>query len=408
VSVSEVNGAWQERRLRDAVTKLVDGSHNPPAKQDSGHPMLSARNVEQGNIVFDDFRFISDEAFVTEDARTRVAPGDVLLTIVGTIGRSAVVPQGIAPFALQRSVAVLSPVSDLDSRFLSYQLQSPRIQRHFEAHARGTAQKGVYLKTLGETPLVLPGLDEQLKIVAEIEKQFSRLDEAVANLQRVKANLRRYRSSVLVNALADGSKHWRWATYAEVGEITTGFTPPTGEAANFGGELPFFKPTDLDAGDNVRAAREYLSERGISKGRRLRAGSVLVTCIGATIGKTGLAAVECATNQQINAVSPRDGIADPRFVYWWTVSPVGQRQIRDNASATTLPIINKSKFSALAVPLPPLDEQLRIVAEVDRRLSIVQEVEAEVDANLKRAQALRQAVLGAAFRPSDCPLLLPA
>ena len=159
--------------------------------------MLSARNVEQGKIVFNDFRYISDEAFVTENARTRVAPGDVLLTIVGTIGRSAVVPQGIGPFALQRSVAVLSPVSDLDSRFLSYQLQSPRIQRHFEAHARGTAQKGVYLKTLGETPLVLPGLDEQLKIVAEIEKQFSRLDEAVANLQRVKANLRRYAAAFL-------------------------------------------------------------------------------------------------------------------------------------------------------------------------------------------------------------------
>jgi len=102
--------------------------------------------------------------------------------------------------------------------------------------------------------------------------------------------------------------------------------------------------TDLDAEDNVVDARENLSDLGLAKGRRVRAGSVLVTCIG-SIGKTGLAQVDCATNQQINAVSPYSEIADPRFVYWWTVSPDGQRQLIENASATTLPILNKSKFS---------------------------------------------------------------
>ena len=190
---------------------------------------------------------------------------------------------------------------------------------------------------------------------------------------------------------------WIWRTYAEIGEVTTGFTPSTTEAANFGGDIPFFKPTDLDAGDNVRQARENLSEQGLARGRRLAAGSVLVTCIGATIGKTGLAQVACATNQQINAVSPIAGLADSRFIFWWTVSPRGQRQIHSNASATTLPIINKSKFSALAVPLPPLAEQRRIVGEIDRRLSIVREIEAEVDANLRRASSLRSSVLSGVF-----------
>ena len=192
---------WEARRLRDVVSKLVDGSHNPPAKQEVGTPMLSARNIENGRIVFEDFRRIDKAAFAVEDARTRIAPGDVLLTIVGTIGRSAVVPDNMELFALQRSVAVLGPSADVLPKFLSYQLQSPRIQRHFDENARGTAQKGVYLKTLGETPLLMPGLGEQRRIVAEIEKQFSRLDEAVANLQRVKAKLVRYELAVLRGAL---------------------------------------------------------------------------------------------------------------------------------------------------------------------------------------------------------------
>jgi len=163
--------------------------------------MLSARNVNHGQVIFDEYRFISEESFETEHARTRVTPGDVLLTIVGTIGRSAVVPEGASPFALQRSVAVLSPKEDLLPKFLSYQLRSPLIQRHFETHARGTAQKGVYLKTLGETPVLVPPLDEQREIVAEIEKQFSRLDEAVANLKRVKVNLKRYKAAILKAAV---------------------------------------------------------------------------------------------------------------------------------------------------------------------------------------------------------------
>ncbi|MFZ5589080.1 MAG: restriction endonuclease subunit S [Pseudomonadota bacterium] len=190
---------------------------------------------------------------------------------------------------------------------------------------------------------------------------------------------------------------WVWTTYAQIGEVTTGFTPPTADAENFGGDIPFFKPTDLDAGDNVVMAREFLSEKGAAKGRLLPAGSVLVTCIGATIGKTGLARVGCATNQQINAVSPVQDLAESAFVYSWTVSPSGHKQILDNASATTLPILNKSKFEALPIPLPPLAEQKRIVAELDRRLSLACETEAQVDANLKRAERLHQSTLKTAF-----------
>ena len=113
MSTSLASNDAQCQRLRDVVTKLVDGSHNPPPKQDSGKPMLSARNIDHGLVNFDAYRFISNESFVLEHARTRIAAGDVLLTIVGTIGRAAVVPDKLAPFALQRSVAVLSPVSGL-------------------------------------------------------------------------------------------------------------------------------------------------------------------------------------------------------------------------------------------------------------------------------------------------------
>jgi len=129
----------------------------------------------------------------------------------------------------------------------------------------------------------------------------------------------------------------------------------------------------------------------------LPARSILVTCIGATIGKTGFSRTRCATNQQINALTVSSDYLSPEFVFWFFTSPLGQRQITENASATTLPILNKSRFEVLSIPIPPLAEQKRIVADVERRLSVVEEQEAVVSANIQRADRLRQSILQQAF-----------
>jgi len=143
VSTETVPNHWVQVRLRELVSKLVDGSHNPPMKQADGLPMLSAVNVFDNQIHFSSYRLIHPDDFAVEDCRTRIEAGDVLLTIVGAIGRAAVVPTNIRRFTLQRSVAVISPIL-IDSKFLMYQLESPRLASFFKVNARGTAQKGVY------------------------------------------------------------------------------------------------------------------------------------------------------------------------------------------------------------------------------------------------------------------------
>ena len=109
--------------------------------------MLSARNIADFAINFDDYRLISDADFELEHSRTQVASGDVLLTIVGTIGRTAVVPQKLQEFTLQRSVSVLK-ILGIDSHYMAYALSAPGTQQWLQNNAKGTAQKGIYLKTL--------------------------------------------------------------------------------------------------------------------------------------------------------------------------------------------------------------------------------------------------------------------
>ena len=169
-------------------------------------------------------------------------------------------------------------------------------------------------------------------------------------------------------------KGWVWTTLGEIGEIITGNTPSKDNKEYYGGNIPFFKPTDLEQGIDTKFSNDKLSQLGFESSRKLPANTVLVTCIGATIGKTGLISVEGSCNQQINAIVPAKSII-PYFLYYACVSEYMQNEIKSNASATTLPILNKGNFSKIAFPLPPLEEQKRIVSEIERWMLFVKVVE---------------------------------
>ena len=168
-------------------------------------------------------------------------------------------------------------------------------------------------------------------------------------------------------------KGWEWTTLGEIGEIITGNTPSKDNKEYYGGNIPFFKLTDLEQGIDTKFSNDKLSQLGFESSRKLPANTVLVTCIGATIGKTGLISVEGSCNQQINAIVPTKSII-PYFLYYACVSEYMQNEIKSNASATTLPILNKGNFSKIAFPLPPLEEQKRIVSEIERWMLFVKVV----------------------------------
>ncbi len=134
--------------------------------------------------------------------------------------------------------------------------------------------------------------------------------------------------------LPDG---WGWVRTEHIADIETGTTPSKKSPKNYGNNYPFYKPTDLNAGSNVRKSHDNLSEVGYLKARVVPINSILVTCIGATIGKTGIIRKEGAFNQQINAIIPFDNIV-PDYVYYQAICPFLQNQIVHKASSTTLPI----------------------------------------------------------------------
>ena len=189
---------------------------------------------------------------------------------------------------------------------------------------------------------------------------------------------------------------WQKCMLKDIGNIVTGATPNSKHPEYYGKAYPFYKPTDLNAGYFVETSNNMISEKGYEISRKLPAKSILVTCIGATIGKTGLIRCKGICNQQINAIIPYKQII-PEYVYFYIISNDIQYQIKKNASATTLPILNKSAFEKLKFLLPPLNEQRRIVEKIEEEFGKIDEGVGKLRFALEQIKQYRQAVLKSAF-----------
>ena len=159
-----------KKELIDLCDKITDGSHLPPKGiEKSEYLMLSSQNVYD-ELVLDDVRYLSKEDFEKENKRTDIQPNDVLLTIVGTIGRTHVVKHG-ENYVFQRSVGVIKPKQDvLNGTFLSAYLQTLEAQRQLESGGHGTSQKGIYLNDLKK--LKIPCVEYQRQLEFEMFKSM--------------------------------------------------------------------------------------------------------------------------------------------------------------------------------------------------------------------------------------------
>ena len=363
--------------------------------------------------------------------------------------------------------------SFLDNAYLKYFLN----QIEFAAYATrlNTGDRPrVDFSQLADCPFPFAPIAEQRRIVAEIEKQFTRLDASVTALKRAQANLKRYRASVLKAACAgrlvpteaelaraegrdyepaavllerilaerrvqwesrkkrrgkykepvapdtsDLPEGWTWASFVQVAEVQGGIQkqPKRAPADN---PFPFLRVANVLRGslDLGEVHRIELFPGELDK-LRLFSGDLLIVEGNGSLSQIGRMAIwkgeieDCVHQNHIIRARLCGGLIPQYFESYWN-SPIGTSEIAKVASSTSgLYTLSVRKVSNLFVPLPPLAEQSRIVAEVERRLSMVQQVEATVEANLTRVERLRQSILKLAFSgklvpqdPSDEPASL--
>ena len=185
-----------QKKLGEICKDIRDGSHNPPKGiAFSEFKMYSAKNIYDNELHLEtDFRYLSEANFNLENKRTNVRIGDVLLTIVASIGRSCVVKTH-EKITFQRSVAILTPnKNEIESLYLSYYLNS--IEKYLNNIAHGTTQKGVYLNQLKKIDIPVPSIIEQASIITQIEKlevEINKAKQIISSIsERKKAVIKKY------------------------------------------------------------------------------------------------------------------------------------------------------------------------------------------------------------------------
>ena len=156
----------------------------------------------------------------------------------------------------------------------------------------------------------------------------------------------------------------------DVGLIITGNTPKTSDNKNYdSNDICFIKPSDIDEDlTDIYSSEYYISEYARSKARIVPVSSVLVTCIG-LVGKVGINAIECAFNQQINAIVPDKQKCDYRYLAY--AIQYEKPKLQNIANAPVVPILNKSQFSDIEIPLPSLEEQRKIAVVLDKVCDLI-------------------------------------
>lgn len=151
--------------------------------------------------------------------------------------------------------------------------------------------------------------------------------------------------------------------FSGVAKVITGTTPSKTCPDYYGGNTPFVTPVELEGDDPITFAATTLSAAGSERAKLIPPDSVLVCCIG-SLGKVGYLGVEAATNQQINSLVFDSSRVVARYGYHYckTLKPL----LVHMAPLTTVPIVNKTRFESIKIPLPPLKEQKRIADILDK------------------------------------------
>ncbi len=163
---------------------------------------------------------------------------------------------------------------------------------------------------------------------------------------------------------------WEWVRLINIGIAETGTTPSKSHPEYFGTFIPFLGPANMLNGQII-SETQGLSKIGANYGRIVPKGSILQVCIGGSIGKCAIVDKPVTFNQQINSITPL--VCAIEFIYYVLQSDYFLLAIKEKSTGTATPIINRGNWEQLAIPLPPLAEQYRIVAKIEELLPKVEE-----------------------------------
>ena len=432
----EIPENWCWCRLGEIVSILGDGIHGTPNYDISGnYYFVNGNNLNNGKIeIKPDTKKVNQSEY--EKYKKELNNNTVFVSINGTLGNIAFYEN--EKIILGKSVCYFNLIKNEMKIYIYWLIKTKYFLDYANEEATGTTIKNVSLAAMRNFPIPLPPLAEQKRIVAAIEKfmplieeygkketQLKAINEKIDTLTK-KAILQEAVQGKLVPQIAaegnakdlleeirkeklshgldfanaksgkrkskketalagsnpcditeeeipfDIPESWCWCRLGEIGDWKAGSTPSRSNPELYNGNIPWLKTGDLTDGD-INEIPECISEKALeSCSMRLNPiGSVLIAMYGATIGKLGILKIEATTNQACCACVPYNGIYN-KYLFYYLMSQ--KKDFTEKAEGGAQPNISREKLVVHLLPLPPLSEQKRIVAAIEKILPLCEKL----------------------------------
>ena len=432
----DIPESWCWCRLGEIVSILGDGIHGTPNYDISGnYYFVNGNNLNNGKIeIKPDTKKINQSEY--EKYKKELNNNTVFVSINGTLGNIAFYEN--EKIILGKSACYFNLIKNEMKIYIYWLIKTKYFLDYANEEATGTTIKNVSLAAMRNFPIPLPPLAEQKRIVAAIEKfmplieeygkkeiQLKAIDEKIGTLTK-KAILQEAVQGKLVPQIAaegnardlleeirkkklshgldfanaksgkkkskketalagsnpcditedeipfDIPESWCWCRLGEIGDWKAGSTPSRSNPELYNGNIPWLKTGDLTDGD-INEIPECISKKALeSCSMRLNPiGSVLIAMYGATIGKLGILKIEATTNQACCACVPYNGIYN-KYLFYYLMSQ--KKDFTEKAEGGAQPNISREKLVVHLLPLPPYEEQKRIVDTIEKMLPLCEKL----------------------------------
>ena len=416
----EVPENWEWTTIGELCSFLSRGK-SPKYSEERKYPVFAQKcNLYDGDISLEKARFLDPETISKWSDEYKLIDGDILVnsTGTGTVGRTRLFHSDVLgdyPFVVPDShVSVVRSFEEIESKFVLAFLSSDYGQTYIEDNLAGsTNQKELYIGVLDNMQFPLPPHEEQFRIVTTVDKWFSLIDTLESAKKDLRTSISQAKSKILDLAIhgklvpqdpndepasellkrinpkavascdnphyvGDIPSNWVWTTLGSIGKWQSGGTPSKMHKEYYGGNIPWLKTGDLNDG-LVTDIPEHITELGLenSSAKLNPAGSVLIAMYGATIGKVGILGIPATTNQACCACIEYKGITQQHLFLFLLAN---KANFVAAGGGGAQPNISKEIITKTLIPLPPIEEQNRIVAKVKDLFSQLDLIEKSLQA----------------------------
>jgi type I restriction enzyme S subunit len=380
--------SWKIVTIDDICNDITDGTHYTPTYVSKGVPFLSVKDITKGKISFDDCRYISEEEHRTLSNRCKPERGDVLYTKVGTTGIAKAIDVD-NEFSIFVSVALLKLKNNMFPKFVELSLNSEFTSKQADDLTQGAANRNLVLRDLRKITLFCTSYETQRRIAAEVERQLIVAEKtkqvALEQLALAKPLNAAYLREVFVG------NEWECTKLGDVGDVCM-CKRVFKDQTTLKGDIPFYKIGTFGGKPDAFISRDIYDEYK-SRFPFPKKGDILISAAG-TLGRTVIYDGEPAYFQDSNIVwiDNDEKRALNRYLYHvyathpWT-----------GIDGAIIARLYNENIREAVIPLPPIDEQRRIIAYLDEHYSKAKATIAVIQAQLETINAMPAAILRQAF-----------